>query len=68
MVSKISKEYDNNAHFEDGKIHLWAASCYYLPERSKGRINIKINATNEFYARKMNIITIIAHFCKFTLT
>ena len=36
-------------------------SCYYRPERSEGD-NDKIRVTNESFARKMNIITIITHF------
>ena len=32
------------------------------------RFNGKVRAVNEFYPRKMNIIIIITHFCKFTST
>ena len=46
-------------------IHLWPASCHYRPGQSKDRFNGKVRAANESYSRKMNIITIITHFCEF---
>ena len=49
----------NNVHFKGVR---------FICERSKGRFNGKLRAADESYARKMNIITIITHFCEFTST
>ena len=57
---KFGKEYDNNVHLEGARFICGP----YLVIIHIG----KIRASNESYARKMNIITIITHFCKFTLT
>ena len=46
-------------------MHLRVASCQYRPERNKGRFISKIRAANESYPRKMNVVTVITHFCKF---
>ena len=53
-------EYDNNVHSEDVRF-ICGAHLVII------RIG-KIRASNESYPRKMNIITIITHFCNFTLT
>ena len=52
---KFGKEYNNNVHLEGVNSHLRPASCHYSHWQNR--------ASNESYARKMNIITIATHFC-----
>ena len=53
-------EYDNNVYFEGVR---------FICSPHLVIIHIgKINASIESYTRKMNIIAVITHFCKFTPT
>ena len=56
----FGNEYDNNVNFEGVR---------FICGPHLAIIHIgKIRVSNESYTRKMNIITIITHFCKFTPT
>ena len=61
-------QYNNNVHFEGVRFICGPHLAIIGPRESKGRFNGKVRAANESYALKMNIITIITHFCEFTST
>ena len=52
----FGNEYDNNVHFED--VRFICGPHLVIIHISK------IRESDESYARKMNIIIIIAHFCQ----
>ena len=55
----FGNEYDNNVHFKGVGFICGSHLVIHIG---------KIRASNESYARKMNIISIITPFCKFTPT
>ena len=58
----FGNEYDNNIYFAHFDVRFICGPHLVIIHISK------IRASNESYARKMNIITIIIHFCKLTPT
>ena len=44
-------------------VHLQSTLCHYQLERSKGEGDSKVRAANEYYDRKIKIVTIIALPC-----
>ena len=62
-------QYNNNVHFEGVRFICGPYLAAPLSAQAKqGRFNGKVRAANESYARKMNVITIITHYCEFTST
>ena len=64
----IASLYYNNVHFEGIRFLCGPHLAIIGPNEARADLNGKVRAANESYARKMNIITIITHFCGFTST
>ena len=62
-------EYDNGVHFDGVRFIFGPHLAIIGPREARADLMPKkIRAAKESYARKINIITIITHFCTFTPT
>ena len=70
LTSKFHHEnkYNNNVRFEGVRFICGPHLAIIGPSEARADFNGKVRAANKYYARKMNIITIITHFCEFAST